>query len=200
MICLVETWLDANMDDSEIAIQGYSIIRLDRNRHGGGVLFYINNLFSYSLVFKGTDYFECIILSVFCASRLNSPDLTIALMYIPPNSCQSLFDTLFCTLCNLDVSMFSNFVLLGDFNIDYFCTQSPLFSKLNFIVSSFNLTQLVSEPTRVSNNSSTLIDLINRPLLNQKDEYPGSPVTSRKQCEEGKPYSRKQSSLETPKI
>ena len=111
-------------------------------------------------MFKGTDYFECIILSVFCASRLNSPDLTIALMYRPPNSCQSLFDTLFCTLCNLDVSMFSNFVLLGDFNIDYFCTQSPLFSKLNFIVSSFNLTQLVSEPTRVSNNSSTLIDLI----------------------------------------
>ena len=129
-------------------------------RHGGGVLCYINNLFTHSVVFKGTDSFECIVLSMFCSSRQHSPDLTIALLYRPPNSCSSLFDTLFCTLCNLDVSVFSNFVLLGDFNIDYFCTQSPLFSRLNSVTSSFNLTQLVTEPTRVCGNSCTLIDLI----------------------------------------
>ena len=81
-------------------------------------------------MFKGTDSFECIVLSMFCSSRQHSPDLTIALLYRPPNSCSSLFDTLFRTLCNLDVSVFSNFVLLGDFNIDYFCTQSPLFLDL----------------------------------------------------------------------
>ena len=119
---------------------------------------YINNLFTHSVVFKGTDSFECIVLSMFCSSRQYSPDLTIALLYIP-NSCSSLFDTLFCTLCNLDVSVFSNFVLL-DFNIDYFCTQSPLFSRLNSVASSFNLTQLVTEPTQVCGNFCTLIDLI----------------------------------------
>ena len=63
-MCLVEIWLDTAISDSEIAIQGYTIIRFDRNRHGGGVLFYINNLFTYSLVFKGTENFERIILSV----------------------------------------------------------------------------------------------------------------------------------------
>ena len=126
IICLVETWLDSGILDSEITIQGYSIIRLDRNRHGGGVMLYINNLFTHSLLFKGTDSFECIILSLFCRSRQHSPDLTIALLYRPPNSCLSFFDTLFCTLSNLDVSVFSNFVLVGDFNIDYFCTQNPL--------------------------------------------------------------------------
>ena len=110
IICLVETWLDSDILDSEIEIQGYSIIRLDRNRHGGGVLFYVNDLFTFSLVFKGTDGFECIVLSMLCSHRQSSPDLTIALLYRPPNSCPSLFDTLFSTLCELDVSVFSNFI------------------------------------------------------------------------------------------
>ena len=160
IVCLVETWLDADISDSEIAIQGYSITRLDRNRHGGGVLFYINNLFTYSLVFKGSDSFECIVLSMFCNNRQHSPDLTVALVYRPPNSYPIFFDTLFSTLCNLDVSLFSNFVLLGDFNVNYFCTQNPLFSRLNSVTLSFNLTQLVAEPTRVCDTSCTLIDLI----------------------------------------
>ena len=51
------------------------------------------------------------------------------------------------------------FLLLGDFNIDYFCTHTPLFSKLLSVTSSFNLSQVVSEPTRVTHNSCTLIDL-----------------------------------------
>ena len=124
------------------------------------VVFYISNLFTYSLVFKGTECFECIILSLFRSSRQRSPDFTIALLYRPPSSCLSFFDTLFCTLCNLDVSVFSTYVLLGDFNIDHFCIQNPLISRLNTVTSSFNLTQLVSEPTKVCDNSCTLIDLI----------------------------------------
>ena len=55
---------------------------------------------------------------------------------------------------------FSNFYLIGDFNIDYFCTSHPLFCNLTSVVSSFNLTQIVSEPTRTTNSSATLIDLI----------------------------------------
>ena len=79
--CLIETWLDKDILDSEIAIKGYSVIRLDRNRHGSGALLYINLLFTHSFVFKGTECFECIILSMFCSSRQHSPDFTIALLY-----------------------------------------------------------------------------------------------------------------------
>lgn len=113
----------------------------------------------YLFVFKGTECFECIILSTFCSSCQRSPDFTIALLYTSPSSCLS-FDTLFCTLCDLDVSAFSDIVLLADFNIDYFCIQNPLISRLNSVTSSFNLNQLVTEPTRACDNSCTLIDLI----------------------------------------
>ena len=38
VVCLVETWLDSSIDDVEISIQGYTIVRRDHSRHGGGIL------------------------------------------------------------------------------------------------------------------------------------------------------------------
>ena len=56
--------------------------------------------------------------------------------------------------------VFSSFYLIGDFNIDFLCTYSPFYNKILSVVSSFNLLQIVSEPTRVSKNTATLIDLV----------------------------------------
>ena len=39
--CIVETWLDSDILDSEICIPNYELIHLDRDRHGGGVGIYI---------------------------------------------------------------------------------------------------------------------------------------------------------------
>ena len=55
---------------------------------------------------------------------------------------------------------FSNFILLGDFNIDYFCTQNSLLSKLSCVTSSLNLSQIVTEPTRISGHTCTPINLV----------------------------------------
>ena len=43
VICIVETWLCEDVSDNEVSIPDYSIVRLDRNRHGGGVALYIHN-------------------------------------------------------------------------------------------------------------------------------------------------------------
>ena len=53
IICIVETWLDESISDNEVGIQNYDIVRLDRNRHGGGILIYVNSSFSHSLVSQG---------------------------------------------------------------------------------------------------------------------------------------------------
>ena len=42
VLAISESKLDANIHDNEIKIDGYVSYRLDRNRHGGGVLFYVN--------------------------------------------------------------------------------------------------------------------------------------------------------------
>ena len=41
VICITESWLCLDILDFEISIPGYQTMRLDRNRHGGGVLMYV---------------------------------------------------------------------------------------------------------------------------------------------------------------
>ena len=147
VVCITESWLDSTIDDCEISIQGYSAFRLDRSRHGDGVLIYVKSLFTCSILFKGTT--ECIVINVACfVNPSPGSDVSICLFYRPPSSAYSLLDTLFDTLCNIFVSLASNFYLIGDFNIDFF-TPSFLYHKLLSIVTSFNLTQVVKVPTRV---------------------------------------------------
>jgi len=42
MLCISETWLSPDIKDNELSIDGYRIFRLDRNRHGGGVVLVIS--------------------------------------------------------------------------------------------------------------------------------------------------------------
>ena len=58
------------------------LCRLDCSRHAGGILIFVNSSFTFSLLFKGTPEFECLILSVNnCSVSHNSSDsaFTIAL-------------------------------------------------------------------------------------------------------------------------
>ena len=81
-------------------------------------------------------------------------------MYRPPGVTDIIFDDLFSVLCNhVNASLFNNFVLIGDFNVDFLAPCNPLFHKLLSVTNSFLLSQVVNEPTHIS-NSSTLIDLI----------------------------------------
>ena len=54
----------------------------------------------------------------------------------------------------------SEVVLTGDFNVDYSTKKNPLCRKRDEFASKHNLTQIVRKPTRVTENSSTTIDLI----------------------------------------
>ena len=76
IICVVETWLDPTIDDFEISIQGYCVHRVDRNRHGGGVLVFIKDVFTCSLLYRGTPEFELIVLTA-NASVGSSPDFVL---------------------------------------------------------------------------------------------------------------------------
>lgn len=50
VVCIVETWLDGEICDQELVIDGYCVVRRDRNRHGGGVLMYIRASLEYNVL------------------------------------------------------------------------------------------------------------------------------------------------------
>ena len=157
VVCLVETWLCMDILDTEISIPNYSIIRLDRNRHGGGVALYIRNCVSYNTVLYGSTGLEVIVVSL---SKSNFK-LCLCVFYRPPSSPPAIFDNLCDVLLSVQQSYFSNFVLLGDFNVNFLDSSHSFYPYLCDLMTSFSLSQVVDTPTHFSpNGQSTLIDLV----------------------------------------
>ena len=50
IVCIMETWLSDEIENDELAVGKYQVYRLDRNRHGGGVLIYVNSCFSVKVL------------------------------------------------------------------------------------------------------------------------------------------------------
>ena len=66
---------------------------------------------------------------------IGSCKFCVCLFYRRPSNCAEVLDSLYSVLCNVDVSLFSHFVLIGDF-IDFMSPRQPLFSMLQCITSS----------------------------------------------------------------
>ena len=66
---------------------------------------------------------------------IGSCKFCVCLFYRRPSNCAEVLDSMYSVLCNVDVSLFSHFVLIGDF-IDFMSPRQPLFSMLQCITSS----------------------------------------------------------------
>ena len=77
--CIVESWLNNDIHNSELCINGYDVVCLDRNRHSEGVLLLINSVSTHSWFFC---ILEVVIVSIM-QSNIQAP-LTLALFYHPP--------------------------------------------------------------------------------------------------------------------
>jgi len=117
---------------------------------------YIKDDIPFCIVPFGPAGLEIIFVSVLLS---NNRRVCLGTFYRPPSDNVDIVDTLFNSLCLLNSSLFSNLILLGDFNVNYLDSTSSLYTLLHSIISSFHLT-VVQEPTRVvENGSATLIDL-----------------------------------------
>jgi len=158
VICIVESWLSEEISDSEISLEGYTIYRLDRNRHGGGVMMYVKSCVTSELLLMGSPNLEFLSISIF--SPLSNCKHCISLFYRPPSSPADIFDNLFTVVHKLNPFCYSNFVLIGDFNVDFLNQSHPLSSKLQGFLYSFSLSQVVNSSTHSKpNGEPSLIDL-----------------------------------------
>ena len=123
VICIVESWLAPDILDSELTLPGYTVFRLDRNRHGGGVAVYVRSSLSPSVLFS-SDSLEFLIVSLTSHNR----SLCIGTFYRPPSSLQDI-SILSRSLSTLPVSTLSKLLLIGDFNVNYSSpSSSPLYA------------------------------------------------------------------------
>ena len=155
VVCITETWLNESVLDSEVCIANYQLVRLDRDRHGGGIALYIANYLSFTLICSRPDTLEFLAISI----KQPRGDVAIALLYRPPSSPTSYFDNLSKVLEDICIPMYSMFLLVGDYNVDI-STHNHLSRNLLNLTSQHGLSAIQTDPTRVTSSSATTIDLV----------------------------------------
>jgi hypothetical protein len=164
IILLSETWIQAKFNNhiSSISIPNYTFISSSRDwSRGGGVGIYIKLGINYKKIHKLSanlpKTFEHLLINV-KGSTANSK-VTVGVLYRPPNSKINdwfeNFQTLHQSLCS---SKTSDFILGGDFNINLLQKNNSSTTFSN-ILSSLDLQQTITEPTRIYKNTTSLLDL-----------------------------------------
>ena len=79
---------------------------------------------------------EFLLLSIDLINHSTSK-LHVSLFYRPPSSAVQIMDDVYEHLQSLDVSYFSNLIILGDFNIDFCNSHHPLHPKISTVLQDF---------------------------------------------------------------
>jgi hypothetical protein len=168
IIAFTETWLHDDINNSEIYIEGFQIIRNDREstKRGGGVILYVRK--DIPVLHLSTESTAATPESIWVSVKPpKSGKLFVGVIYRPP--CQ---DSSIDNLIIAEISKYSNkrnFIILGDFNapsIDWnlMNSNSPELSfdkKLLKVFLDNFLVQHVSFPTRFRDGQrSNCLDLI----------------------------------------
>lgn len=157
VVALSETRVDANIEDSEINIGGYSQVRCDaENRYTGGVVVYIRNdiKFETVMVQKVIGNCWCVVIGLFEQWYKG----TIVILYHSPSAPDGIFIRFIEDLIE-DLIVKEKCIVIGDFNIDL-RLDTFYSNKLKNVMSCLGMKQYVDQPTRVTINSCSLIDLV----------------------------------------
>ena len=91
---MCETFLDDNVADNEICIDGYTVVKKTRNRHGGGVLLFIKAGIQYTEI---TNLAGSEVEGVWANMQCDKQHLALGVMYRPPSSNNGLLVPILCT-------------------------------------------------------------------------------------------------------
>lgn len=153
-----ETCVTKEINNSELYIVGYNIIRCDsHSRYTGGVIMYIKEDLKYSIKYnKNIDniiWYMCIEIKNTSLKGLYS------CLYRSPSSSIPNFLSTFEEICNETINLSKTNIIIGDFNIDV--SKDSLYSKrLIDLIHKLGLIQLIDYYTRITERSKTIIDLV----------------------------------------
>ena len=166
VLVLTESKLDHTIPNNLISLPGFhEPLRRDRNRHGGGCIMYI----SQKLTFKQqtqiqSDFFENISVDI----RVDNKTYSVNCLYRPPDASnhESFLIETENMLTRLDSHKAHTKIFMSDLNFgNIYCkfpilSPKPLDALAPELFSSHNYQQLIDIPTRVTANTTSLIDLI----------------------------------------
>ena len=171
VITVSETWLTNAIKDNDVQINDYVLYRADRGTRAGGVATYVSSNLCSELVIPNEKplHFECLFIKIIFHANKH---LIIGNIYRPPDAPAESTQCILSTINSID--HLNEIIILGDFNRNYLDRSS---AKDRNLFNSANLTQLITEPTRVDpvHLSKSLLDWI---LVSHPDRIIKSGVLS----------------------
>ena len=168
VISFSETWLNKSVNSKSVDLEGYTLLRQDRNfsqvkkKRGGGLLTYIRSDHAADCEFladisKSSKDIEALWSIIY---RPHCKNLVICNIYRPPTGdlgkaieyleeCFQFIDVEKVEIC-----------IMGDVNVNYKKKTSKEYKKLKFFEKSNGLSQVINNTTRNSDRSNSLLDLI----------------------------------------
>ena len=149
------------MSDASLEISGYQLFRQDRGQHkaGGGLCTYAKSNLKITMLENLSsacnDGFQQLWLRVQCRKYKS---FLIYNTNRPPQTPSTCFESLANSLTDV-LLLDLNVVILGDLNCNILAPD-PETTSLQTFISTFNLQQLVKKPTRITETTESLIDVI----------------------------------------
>jgi len=154
ILCISETWLHKEMSSNFINIQNFNVYRCDAGR-GGGVCIYVRDTFKSNEIFT-TAANNTAVEDIWVTVQSNMfPSFIIGTVYRHPHATTESFDYLEDVFREMSVKR-KPFFILGDLNDDL---NKPN-AKLAGIIRKNKLKQLINKPTRITEHTSSVLDVI----------------------------------------
>ena len=166
LVC-TESKLDQTIPDNIILIDGFhEPLRKDRTRQGGGTLIYISEHLAF---IRQHDLEEPHYEHIWADIKVNNMQFTLNVFYRPPYESQDDHTNFLATaeiiLTKIKSHTYDNAIIASDLNFgNSYCkypilTPKPLDYSAPDLFESFGMTQLIDIPTRVTEDTTSLIDL-----------------------------------------
>ena len=152
---LSETWLDESVMDSEVEIPGFKQFRRDRNRRGGGVMVYVPEQFR---VIRRKELEDNAVEALWIEVRTVNRVVLVCNVYRPPDAPAVWFDD-FASMMERAAGERAERIVLGDFNCNML-KRDGIALKLEGATLEYGLVQVMNCPTRVTETSESMIDLM----------------------------------------
>ena len=158
VILISETRTTSEIESAELNIDNYTFVRCDStSRFTGGVATYIKNNVYFSnfkkFILEGN--YWCNVLKI----NLSASVWLIGCLYHSPSASDAEFLEDFEEICDSVFSSNYRGILVGDFNLNYLSNDFYV-NKMKNILLTYGISQSVLEPTRITNDSQTLIDYV----------------------------------------
>ena len=154
VLALSETWLSADHFSNAFNIPNYIMVRKDRMGRGGGIAFYVNSKYKHEIIDITCD--QSTIEQLWIKIRFSTRTVAFAVFYRPPKTnigvaLEQLDEVLSFVFPTVDYV-----VCLGDINVNLLNLNNPVAECFD----SYGFRQVISEPTRETEHSATLLDPI----------------------------------------